>query len=90
MKKLERLKMPQMSEFWSELRNALVDADCMDTVDASSMIQTRLDKYHELWPRIETTVAANAHYRRMIDRAFSVRYMLDHDLLDRQPSRRPN
>jgi hypothetical protein len=78
-KKLERLKMPRMSEFWSDLYNALVEADCMDTVDASSMIQARLDKYRELWPRIEATVAANAYYRQMIDRAFSVRYMLDRE-----------
>jgi hypothetical protein len=70
--------MPRMNEFWSVLYSALVEADCMDAVDAS-MIQVRLDKYCELWPRIETTAAANARYRQMIDRAFSVRYMLDHE-----------
>jgi hypothetical protein len=64
-------------EFWMELNNALVEANCMNIGDASSMIEARFDKYCDLWPHIEASIATNLYYRGMINRAFAVRYMLD-------------
>ena len=64
-------------DFWTELNNALVEANCMNIRDASSMIEARFDHYCDLWPHIEASIATNLHYRDMIIRAFAVRYMLD-------------
>jgi hypothetical protein len=66
----------RISDFWSDLRNALLEARCMSPQDASIMIETRFDKYADLWPRIEVSAATNLYYRDMIERAFAVRYML--------------
>ena len=70
--------MKRMKEFWADLNQALVEARRMSASDASSMIETRLDEYCDIWPAIETACADNLFYHRMIARAFSVRYMLDH------------
>jgi hypothetical protein len=67
-------------EFWMELNNALVEANCLSIGDASSMIEARFDKYCDLWPHIEASIATNLYYRDMIIRAFAVRYMLDQTL----------
>jgi hypothetical protein len=68
---------PRTKEFWTELNNALVEANCMNIRDASSMIEARFDHYCDLWPHIEASIATNLYYRDMIIRAFAVRYMLD-------------
>jgi hypothetical protein len=73
--KLER--MTRLREFWADLGNALVEADCMGAACAASMIETRFDEYCDLWPHIEVCIATNLYRRHMIGRAFAVRYMLD-------------
>jgi hypothetical protein len=69
-----------MKRFWADLDRALVDARRMSVSDAASMIETRFDKYCDLWPHIEAACASNIYYHRMLDRAFAVRYMLDQTL----------
>jgi hypothetical protein len=74
--KQERV-MTRMKDFWGDLNNALVEARCMNVIDASSMIEGRFDEYSDLWPGIEASIATNLYRRYMIGRAFAVRYMLD-------------
>jgi len=65
-----------MKRFWADLNRALIDARRMSASDASSMIETRLDEYWEIWPQIEAACTGNLSYRGMIARAFALRYML--------------
>jgi hypothetical protein len=73
--KLERTT--RLREFWADLNNALVEAKCMNAIDAALMIESRFDEYSELWPLIQKTIADNRYYQYALGRAFAVRYMLD-------------
>ena len=66
-------KMIRANDFWKDLTDAFVTAANMRLEAAASMMAEFLDDYHDVWPHIESDIAANPLYEKMLSRALQIR-----------------